>query len=281
MIAIVHFMQGVIELGLIFGFVAYSVYISSYLIKFDNLSIEGAFGLGGALCAWMMSVGVNAWLGVSGAIVAGIVSGVMIGLLHTKLRLNHLMSGIVVTTGLFSVILKIAGSNITLGGKVTIFKSLPFILMQYQTLLVLSLMSVFLVGLITWFLKTEIGFLLRAVGDGPQMLTNVGKNVDVYIALGLIISNALAALGGALFVNYVGYFSIWSSVGVLVIGLASMMLAQVFTKQFGINLFLGAIAYQMIIALTFELQLDQDWNKLVTALLIVVLIVIQKQLKTK
>lgn len=281
MIELLHLLQGIIELGLIFGVVACSVYISSFIIKFDNLSVEGAFGLGGAFSALMISYGINAWLGLVGSVIVGIVSGVAVGVLNAKLQLNHLMSGIVVTTGLFSIMLKVAGSNMTLGGKSTIFKSLPTMFMPYQSLLILLLISLVLVFIISWFLKTEIGFLLQAVGDGPQMITNLGKSASIYIILGLMISNALAAFGGALFVNYVGYFSIWSSVGVLIIGLVSMMLAQIFSRSFGLFLFVGAIAYQAIIALTFELQLDQDWNKLITAFLIVILIVLKKQLKIK
>lgn len=276
-----HLLQGVVELGLIFGIVAYSVYISSYLLKFDNLSIEGAFGFGGAIASFMIVYGLHPWVGIIGAIVAGMLSGIVIGLLHTKIKLNHLMSGIVVTTGLFSVILKIAGSNLTLGSKNTIFKSLAFIPSSYQAICLLIFIAIVLVLLISWFLKTEVGFLLKAVGDNPQMLINIGQSVHGYIILGLILSNVLAAFAGALFVNYVGYFSIWSSVGILIVGLASMMLAQLCSSNFGINLFIGAILYQTIIALTFEMQLDQDWNKLMTAILIVALVSLQKYIKAK
>ena len=136
-------------------------------------------------------------------------------------------------------------------------------------------------AVVSWLLKTEVGFLLQAVGDAPQMLTNAGKNADAYVILGLIVSNALAALAGGLFVNYLGYFSIWSTVGILIVGLAGMMIAQAFSMHFSLFLFVGAIAYQAIIALTFELQLDQDWNKLITACLIVVLIVGKKLLHEK
>jgi putative ABC transport system permease protein len=188
----------------------------------------------------------------------------------------------VVTTGLFSITLKIAGSNMSLAGKSTIFnQGLPACLMPYQSLMVLIAISFSIFYAIDWLLTTEIGFLLRAVGDSPQMLTNVGKSVDLYIIVGLCISNMFAALSGALFVQYTGYFSIWSNVGVLIIGLAGMILAQTFSSSFGPTLLLGSIAYQIIIALTFEMQLNQDWNKLITALLIVLLIVINQRLDKK
>lgn len=273
--------QGIVERGLIFGLIVAGVYLASRLINFDNLAVEGAFGLGGALTALLISWNLNPWIGIVGAAFFGALSGIATGLLNTKLKLNNLISGIVVTTGLFSITLKIAGSNMSLGGKPTIFTLLPSLVSPWQPLLVLSLFCLGLFALISWFLKTEVGFLLRAAGDSPQMLTNVGKSIDGYVILGLTISNTLAALSGALFVHYTGYFSIWTSVGVLIIGLAGMILAEALSANFGIALLIGSIMYQAIIAFTFELQLDQDWNKLITALLIVVLIVVKQSLHKK
>ena len=273
--------QGIIERGLIFGIIVAAVYLASRLINFDNLAVDGAFGLGGALTALLMSWDINPWIGLAGAAFVGGLSGIATGLLNTKLKINTLISGIVVTTGLFSITLKIAGSNMALQGKQTIFTFLPSILAPFQPLIMLTFLCLVLFSFITWFLETEVGFLLRAVGDTPQMLTNVGKSIDNYTIMGLTISNALAALSGALFVHYTGYFSIWTSVGVLIIGLAGMILAQTFSKNFGIALLIGSIAYQALIALTFELQLDQDWNKLITALLIILLIVIKQWLNKK
>ncbi len=281
MVELLQIAQGIVERGLIFGIIVAGVYLASRLINFDNLAVEGAFGLGGALTACLMSWNVSPWIGLASAAVVGGLSGIATGLLTTKLKLNNLISGIVVTTGLFSITLKIAGSNMSLGGKQTVFTLLPVSLAPYQPLVVLTLLCAILFSLIIWFLKTEVGFLLRAVGDTPQMLTNVGKNVDAYIILGLVFSNALAALSGALFVQYAGYFSIWTSVGVLIIGLAGMILAETLSAHFGIALLVGSIIYQALIAFTFELQLDQDWNKLITALLIVVLIVIKQSLHKK
>jgi putative ABC transport system permease protein len=281
MFEIVHMLQGVVERGLVFGPLVASVYIASRLIDFDNLAVEGAFGLGGALTALLMFKGLNPWIALTGAVACGALSGIITGLLHTKLKLNKLITGIVVTTGLFSINLKIAGSNLALTGKSTIFSSLPLMVAPYQQLLLLVILMIILFGAISWFLTTEVGYLLRTAGDTPQMLVNIGKSVDFYIILGLMISNMLAALSGALFVQYSGYFSIWTNVGVLIIGLAGMILAQTFSRHFGLVLVLGSILYQAILSLTFELQLDQNWNKLITAVLIVVLIVMNQSLKKK
>lgn len=281
MIEFVHLARGILERGLVFTGVVSGVYLSSRLINFDNLAVEGAFGLGGGITALMITQGMDPWFALAGALLAGGISGIATGLLTTKLKLNNLISGIVVTTGLFSIILSLVGSNVPLGGKPTIFGSLPIIPSAYQPLFILTLVCALIICIIQWFLKTEVGFLLHAVGDTPQMLTNVGKSVDHYIILGLILSNMLAALSGALFVQYTGYFSIWASVGVLIIGLAGMIIAHAFSPNYGIALVIGSVAYQAIIAATFELQMNQDWNKLVTALLIVLLIVIKQWLHKK
>ena len=273
--------QGIVERGLIFGVIVAAVYLASKLIDFDNLAVEGGFGLGGALTALMITKNFNPWLALVTASLVGGASGILTGLLNTKLKLNHLISGIIITTGLFSIMLKISGSNLTLGSKATIFKMMPSFLSPYESLALMMIICAVLLVAITLLLKTEIGFLLQAVGCTPQMLVNVGKNPDNYKILGLALSNGLAALSGALFVQYTGYFSIWASVGVLVIGLAGMIIADTISSNFGISLLLGAIAYQAIIALTFELQINQDWNKLVTATLIVVLILIKQQVSKK
>lgn len=281
MIELLQIAQGIVERGLIFGIIVAAVYLASRLINFDNLAVEGAFGLGGALTALLISWNVHPWISLASALCAGALSGIITGLLNTMLKLNNLITGIVVTTGLFSVILKIAGSNMILYNKPTIFSILPAFLAPYQALLLLTALSVIVFSIIGRLLKTEVGFLLRAVGDTPQMVTNVGKSIDFYIILGLTISNTLAALSGALFVQYTGYFSIWGNVGILIIGLAGMILAQTLSNNFGYALIIGSIAYQAIIALTFELQLDQDWNKLITALLIVFLIATKQWLNKK
>lgn len=279
MFELLEIAQVIIERGLIFGIVVAAVYVSSRLINFDNLGVEGAFGLGGAITALLINFNVNPWIVMLIAAGVGGLSGMIMGLISTKLQLNNLISGIVITTGLFSVMLKIAGSNMMLAGKPTIFSWSSNI--PYSSLLLLTVLAVALFVAIDWLLTTEIGFLLQAVGDTPQMLTNVGKSVDTYIMLGLALSNALAAVSGSLFVQYTGYFSIWSGVGILIIGLAGMIIAQTMSTQFGVSLLFGAMIYQAIISLTFELHIDQDWNKLLTAMLIVLLIMMKQFLNKK
>src|ERR1700722_2928516 len=226
MIELLEIARGIIERGLIFGIIVAGVYLASRLIKFDNLAVEGAFGLGGGLTALLITWNIHPLVTLLAAAAIGALSGIATGLLNTKLKLNNLISGIVVTAGAFSITLKIAGANLTLGGKPTIFTLVPMAIQPYEQLIILVLLCTLLFYAIDWFLKTEVGFLLHATGDNPQMLTNIGKSVHYYTIMGLVLSNTLAALSGSLFVQYVGYFSIWSSVGILIIGLAGMMLAQ-------------------------------------------------------
>lgn len=266
--------QGIIERGLIFSITVMAIYLTTRIIRFDDLSVEGSFGLGGALMALLLAKNVF-WLPALLIIIfAGALAGLATGLLHTKLRLNNLISGIVVTTALFSINLKIAGANMILGNKSTLFDIISGI-SSMKIIILLPLISGLLL-LIKWFLQTECGYLLNAVGDNPQMLTNLGKNADTYTIAALMIANGLTAFAGAIFVQYVGYFSIWSSVGILIIALAGLILSETLGRAFGYNLLIGAILYQAIIAATFEFNVDPEWNKLITALLIVLMITLKR-----
>jgi putative ABC transport system permease protein len=267
--------QGIVERGLIFSLCVIGIYITSRIIRFDDLSLEGSFGLGGALMALLLTRGIHWTLALPIVIMSGALAGIATGLLHTQLKLNNLISGIVVTTALFSINLKIAGSNMVLGSKATIFDILPTSLATSKIVLLAPLI-IGILFTIQWLLKTEFGFLIHAVGDNGQMLTNLGKNAHTYTIAALALSNGITAFAGALFVQYIGYFSIWASVGILIIGLAGLILSETVGKGFGFNLLLGAIIYQAIIAATFEFNVDPEWNKLITALLIILMIALKK-----
>ena len=288
--------QGIIERGLIFSLIVACVYLTSRIIKRDDLTIEGSFGIGGAVTAACLTHGVSFLISLPLALAAGGLCGLITGLLHTRLNINHLISGIVVTTGAFSLNLKLCSSNVALGNATTIFTVIPTWLASImiptwlapvvvptwltsiKALVVIVPITIGTITLVKKLLSSELGFLLFAVGDNPQMLLNLGKKPENYITAVFTLSNMLSGLAGALFVQYVGYFSIWSNVGVLVVSLAGLILAQIISKQFGYTLVCGALAYQALIAATFELQIDQDWNKLITACLIVALIVITKKI---
>ena len=277
MIELLCMVQGIIERGLIFSLVVSAVYISSRIIKFDDLSTEGSFGIGGALIAACLHNHISLLISMPLVLIAGGLCGLATGLLHTKLKLNNLISGIVVTTALFSLSLKIASANLPLLHATTLFDYAhhPFGSMKFLVILIPLVSGIIMA--IKWLLHTQFGFLLVAVGDNPQILTNIGKRVHWYKIAGLMLANTLTALEGALFVQYVGYFSIWANIGILITALAGLILASTLETQFGWSLVGGALLYQAIIAATFELQIDQDWNKLITALLIIILVAARQQ----
>lgn len=264
---IVHILLHILLQGLIYSFVVMGVYLSSRVIKFDDLTTEGSFGFGGAITALLISSGLSSWLTVPLAILGGALAGVTTALLHTKMKMNNLISGLVVTTALFSICLKLATSNLSLPESRSIFPSTP-------------LLSIYLVALfvgsaylgIRRLLRSELGLLFTAVGSNPQIVTSLGKSVDHYKIAGLAIANGLTALAGALFVQWSGFFSITGNVGTLVTGIAGLILAEMLKPKFGMSLVLGAILYQALFAITIEFELQPIWNNLIKALLIVVLI---------
>ncbi|BDC35165.1 ABC transporter permease [Candidatus Dependentiae bacterium Noda2021] len=282
MIELISIAQGIIERGMLFSLLGAGVYIASDIVHFDNLAVEGAFSLGGGLTAVLLAAGVNPWLALLGGALIGTISGIVTGLLTTHLKLNNLISGIVVTTCAFSLTLVIAGSNKAVRTENTIFNSLLSAqFAPYHTLIALTLLTTACVSTLHWLLHTEVGMVLRAAGSAPQMVTNLGKRVNAYVMLGLALSNTLAALCGSLYVQYAGYFSIWTSVGMLVIGLAGKILGQTLQQGLGWGLIAGSVLYQLIVAVTFEFQINPDLNKLITGLLIVALMVVKQGMTQK
>ncbi len=259
--------------GLIYSLVVMGVYFSSRVIKFDDLTTEGSFGCGGAITAVLITSGFFPWIALPIAMTGGALAGMATGFLHTKLKMNNLISGLVITTALFSICLKLAKSNLALPDNQSIFA-----IVHHNPPLSLSILGL-IVGLIFVGLKillsSEAGLLLKALGSNPQMLVSLGKNVDGYKILGLVVANSLTALAGALFVQWNGYFSITGNIGTLVIGLAGLILAEMIRPKFGLGLILGSILYQAIFTVTIEFEFEPMWNNLIKAVLIVILIQIK------
>ena len=266
--------KNIVELGLLFFPLVISLYISSRILHFDDLSIEGSFGLGGALTALLLTHQYSGYSALIISIIGGMCVGAATSFLHCRLRVKALMSGLIVTTGLFSIILKLAGAALHCGTKNTIFNWSPF---HKYTILIIIIGTLFYS--MRWFLQTQIGFLLKAVGDNPSLLITLEKNPHHFITLGLILSNGLTALCGSLFIQYTGFFSLWSQVGILIIGMVSLMLGEAFSHRFSIPLIFGPILYQGILALTFACNFDQSWNKLFTAVLIIGILILQRHYK--
>lgn len=270
-----HIFSQILLQGLIYSFVVFAVYFSSRVIKFDDLTTEGSFGFGGAITAVLIVTGLSGWLALPVAMLGGALAGVVTALLHTKLKMNNLISGLVVTTALFSICLKLAKSNLPIPDNQSIF---TFLGSANNAVFAVVILAV-LVGLVYLGLRTlllsEIGLILKTVGSNSQMAISIGKSVDGYKILGLAIANSMTALAGSLFVQSNGFFSITGNIGTLVIGLAGLILAELIEPRFGLGLILGAIIYQALFALTIEFEFEPMWNNLIKAVLIVVLIQIK------
>jgi putative ABC transport system permease protein len=265
---------GILERGLIGSLVVMAVYLASRLMKFDDFSIEGTFGLGGAMVAWLIIQGEHPWLAIVIGTMAGGLAGLVTGLLHTKLGLNRLIAGIAVTTMLFSVSINIGGANVALGDAKTIFTFFHF--SEFGNLILLVPLVICVALLFVWYMRTESGFILRSTGINEQFVTSLGKSVHFYIILSLILANSLSAFSGGIFVQYSGFFSAYGNVGTLIAALAGCMIAELFSWNMFLMCILGSILYQLLIAITIELQVEPSWQKLITGLLIVLILVMKK-----
>lgn len=264
---------GAIELGLLYSLITAGVYLSFRVLQFPDLSVDGSFPLGAAVCAALVSRGVNPYLATSVSILAGAMAGWVTAFLTHRLRMMNLLSGILVMSALYSVNLRVMGGrpNISLLGERTIFSE------GYEKLEVL-LAVVIVLGLV-WrlFFSTQLGLAIRAAGTNSRVAASQGIRVGRMVGIGLSISNGMAALGGALFCQAFGFADVTLGIGTIIIGLASVMIGEAVVSgrtmacSFLICI-LGAILYRVLIAFALNLGglgLEPTDLNLVTALLVI------------
>ena len=267
--------QGSIELGIIYAIMALGVFLSFRTLNFPDLTVDGSFVTGAAFSA-ILCVSGYPELGLAAALLAGGLAGCVTALMHTKLEIQPLLAGILVMLGLYSVNLKIMGTraNIPLINKTTVFSLLEGTpVEEYAQLLIPLAILIILLILLFLFLKTKFGFALRATGDNAQMVRALGVNTDTTILIGMALSNALVALAGALLAQYQSFTDIGMGIGMVVIGLASVIIGEV---VFGtrslmrrlVAVTLGAMLYRMIIAVALEMGMPATDLKLVSATLV-------------
>ena len=282
---------GAIEIGLIFALVALGVFISFRLLRFPDLTVDGSFPLGGAVCAVMIAAGINPWLATLGATAAGAVAGLITGWLNVRLKIMDLLASILMMIALYSVNLRIMGGpNVPLINDPTIFNMLQPEGMDdyiFRPLLLLVIVVAAKLGL-DWFFATERGLAIRATGSNARMARAQGVNTGGMILLGMAISNALVGLAGAMFVQTQGGSDISMGIGTIVIGLAAVIVGESILPSRKIiwctlAVVVGAIVYRFFIAAALNSDFiglkAQDLN-LVTAALVTVALVIP-QLKRK
>ncbi|MEG2816867.1 MAG: ABC transporter permease [Comamonas sp.] len=282
---------GAIEIGLIFALVALGVFISFRLLRFPDLTVDGSFPLGGAVCAVLIAAGVNPWLATLAATAAGAAAGLITGWLNVRLKIMDLLASILMMIALYSVNLRVMGGpNIPLINDPTIFNMLqPESIDDYIFRPLLLLVIVVAAKLaLDWFFATERGLAIRATGSNARMARAQGVNTGGMILLGMAISNALVGLAGAMFVQTQGGSDISMGIGTIVIGLAAVIVGESILPSRKIvwctlAVVVGAIVYRFFIAAALNSDFiglkAQDLN-LVTALLVTVALVIP-QLKRK
>ena len=282
---------GAVEIGLIFSLVALGVYISFRLLRFPDLTVDGSFPLGGAVCAILISTGTNPWLATLAATAAGALAGLVTGWLNVKLKIMDLLASILMMIALYSVNLRIMGGpNVPLINDTTLFtllqpESIPDYVARPMVLFVVVVLAKLALD---WFFATERGLAIRATGSNARMARAQGVNTGAMVLLGMAISNALVGLAGALFAQTQGGSDISMGIGTIVIGLAAVIVGESILPSRRIvyatlAVIVGAIVYRFFIAAALNSDFiglkAQDLN-LVTALLVTVALVVP-QLKRK
>lgn len=201
---IISIIRGILEQGLIYGIMALGIYITYCILNFPDLSVDGTFPLGAAVTALLLSLGFNPWLALVVAFACGAAAGFITGIFHVKLQITDLLSGILTSTGLYSVNLMIVGGTalLSITKATTIFNSGPAALFpesisRYVTLVIIFILAMILKFLLDWYLKTRSGMLLRATGDNEIMVTSLAKDSGRVKIVGLMIANGLVATAGS------------------------------------------------------------------------------------
>ena len=266
---------GAVSLGLLWSIMTLGVYISYRILDVADLSVEGSITLGAAITAGMITAGGDPLLALLIAFLGGMGAGLVTGLLHTKLGIPALLSGILTMIALYSVNLRVMGvSNVSLLRMPTVYTHVADLLGLNKTLAVMVVggaLAFALVFLLYWFFGTEIGSAIRATGNNPHMVRAQGVNTDTAIILGLMLANGLVALSGGLIAQSQNYADVQMGVGSIVIGLASLIIGEVLFGRHGfksrlLSMVFGAITYRIIIALVLRLGMPADDLKLFTAI---------------
>lgn len=284
---------GSLETGVLFASMALGVYLTFRILNFPDLTVDSSFTTGGAVAATMIVAGYPPVLATGAAMLIGCVAGIMTGILHTKGKINALLSGILSMIALYSINLRIMGrANVPLLSEETLFTQIASFSGNYlpfaSGFAVLGSMAVlvFLIKcVIDWFLDTEIGLAIRATGDNERMIRSFSANTDTTKIIGLSLSNGLVALSGALMAQYQGFADASMGVGMIIIGLASVIIGEAIfghptIRRTTIAVIGGAIIYRIIVALALRIGLNPSDMKLITALIVVVALVSPKMVES-
>ena len=265
---------GAVSLGLLWSVMTIGVYITYRILDIADLSVEGSLPLGAAVACSLIVKGLNPYLASGCALLAGCLAGLCTGLLHTKLRIPALLSGILTMIALYSINLRVMGApNVSILRMNTVFRPLTRAGMSSSAAIILvgGVCALLTISVLYWFFGTELGSAIRATGNNQRMVRAQGINTDTMKILGLVISNGLVSLSGALIAQSQNFADVQMGTGSIVIGLASLIIGEVLFggKNFYrrlVALILGAVVYRLIIALVLELGMNPNDLKLFTAI---------------
>lgn len=296
---------GSLTMGLILSLLALGVFISFRIFRFADITADGSITLGASVAAVLLIKGWHPLAATGIAFLAGVAAGATTGILHTRFKIHGLLSGILVMTALYSVNLRVMGKSnvplmsqttlatyaqrigkVILGGKESVnFLGWP-VDTQDAGMLIASLMAIALAGVLLWaFFRTNLGTAMRATGDNDQMIRALSVDVGAMIILGLALSNGLIALSGALLAQYQGFADVQMGIGMVVWGLASVIIGEalVGTQQFGLTItgaVMGSLLFRLLVAIALRWGLDPNDLKLITALFVFAALVLPQLLET-
>ena len=278
--SLINALPGAVSQGLVWGIMALGVYVTYRILDVADLTVDGSLATGGAVCVMMIRAGVNPWVALLAAFVAGGVAGLVTALLHTKCGIPAILAGILTQLALYSVNLRIMGGKSN--QPVSVDKYNLIVSQRYvrefslsNPMIPIIIVLAVIIGVLYWFFGTEKGCSIRATGANKNMARAQGINPDNDIILGLILSNALVALSGALIAQYQGAVDVNIGRGAIVIGLAAVIIGEVVFKKIKHNfagtltfVTFGAVIYYIVIQITLLLGLNTNDLKLITAVIV-------------
>ncbi len=292
LLGLINSMPSAIAQGLIWGIMAIGIYVTYKILDIADLTVDGSLCTGGATCVILLVNGCPMWLALICSIFVGMLAGLITGILITKLKIPAILAGILTQLALYSINLHIMGFGTTSFSK----SNLPISVDKYSLLvssryvrelslrnpiIVVILFVAIVIAILYWFFGTELGCSIRATGANQFMARSQGINTDKTKVIGLVISNSLVALSGALLSQYQGFADINMGRGAIVIGLAAVIIGeQIFDKvfkNFALKLFacvLGAIIYYLVIQFVLKLGLSTDDLKMLTAIVVAIFLAI-------
>ena len=293
MTSFLNALPGALSQGLIWGIMAIGLYITYRILEISDLTVDGSFCTGGAVGVMLILNGYNVWISLIAAIAAGMLAGLVTGLLHTACGIPAILSGILTQLGLWSVNLAIMGMKANQSINVNKYQLLvslrylqdvnkgnrPF---TQHPIFVVGLLTIALIFILYWFFGTELGSSLRATGSNPNMARAQGINTNFNLVLGLMVANGLVALSGALLAQYQSFADINMGRGAIVIGLAAVIIGEVafgkIFRNFALKLLsvsLGSIIYYVVIQAVVSLSgINSNYLKLISALIVAVFLAV-------